>query len=54
MNDGEFDMYLKRLPAFGEHFKSNKHSLLAKILGVYTVNTKYIENVHIMLMENTC
>ncbi len=47
-------MYLERLPAFGEHFKKNKHSLLAKILGIYTVNTSHIENCHIMLMENTC
>lgn len=54
MTDGEFNMYLKRLPAFGEHYKANKNSLLAKILGVYTVNTKYIEDCHIMLMENTC
>jgi hypothetical protein len=54
MTDGEFAMYLKRLPAFGEHYKANKHSLLAKILGVYTVNTEHIEDCHIMLMENTC
>jgi hypothetical protein len=52
MNEGEFKMYLKRLPEFGEHYKKNKDSLLAKILGVFTVNTKYIENCHIMLMEN--
>jgi hypothetical protein len=54
MTDGEFSMYLKRLPAFGEHYKANKNSLLAKILGVYTVNTEHIEDCHIMLMENTC
>jgi len=54
MTDGEFSMYLKRLPAFGEHYKANKNRLLAKILEVYTVNTQHIENCHIMLMENTC
>jgi len=42
MTDTEFKMYLKRLPAFGQHFKTNKNSLLAKILGVYTVNTEHI------------
>jgi len=47
-------MYLKRLPAFGEHYKTNKNSLFAKILGVYTVNTDHIEDCHIMLMENAC
>jgi len=27
--------------------------LLAKIFGVFTINTKYLKQVHVMLMENT-
>ena len=31
----------------------HKNSLLAKIFGVFTVNSSYMQDVHIMLMENT-
>ena len=31
----------------------NKNSLLAKIIGVFTVKCSRMDNVHIMLMENT-
>ena len=27
--------------------------MLAKIFGVFTINTKYMKQVHVMLMENT-
>ena len=44
---------LNLLPAFSTHYKKNKNSLLAKILGVYTVKCSSMDEVHIMLMENT-
>lgn len=53
MTKDELDLYLKVLPKFGEHYKSNENSLLAKIFGVFTVNTEHMSNVHVMLMENT-
>jgi len=53
MTQGELDLYLKKLPAFAEHFANNKNSLIAKIFGVFTVNTKFMKEVHVMLMENT-
>lgn len=46
-------MFLDKLPAFGEHVKSNPNTLLAKIFGVFTVNTNLMKEVHVMLMENT-
>lgn len=53
MTSSELDVFLKRLPQFKEHFLKNKNSLLAKIYGVFTVNTRYMKEVHVMLMENT-
>jgi hypothetical protein len=54
MTDGELDLFLKKLPSFSDHFKTNKNSILAKIFGVFTVNSENMKKVHIMLMENTC
>ena len=53
MTQGELDLYLRLLPKFQKHYEDNKHSLLAKILGVFTINTAYMKEVHVMLMENT-
>ena len=53
MTSCELRLLIDRLPAFVEHFATNKSSILAKILGVFTVNTPQIKDVHIMLMENT-
>ena len=53
MSKVELDVYLSKLPQFCEHFKSNKNSVLAKIFGVFTINTPYNIAVHVMLMENT-
>ena len=36
-----------------KHYKEVPESLLAKILGVFTVKTSKVNAVHIMLMENT-
>ena len=53
MTNQEVKLYLEKLPAFGEHFMKNKNSLLAKIFGVFTVNSPFMQDVNIMLMENT-
>ena len=53
MTEGELDLYLEKLPEFCEHFLHNKQSLLAKIFGVFTINTESMKEVHVMLMENT-
>ena len=53
MTEGELKLFLKKLPAFGIHYKQNPNSLLAKIFGVFTVNTNLMKEVHVMLMENT-
>lgn len=49
----ERDLFLKLLPAFSDHYFQNKNSLLAKIFGVFTVKCDRMDDVHIMLMENT-
>ena len=46
-------MLLKMLPAMSAHFKKNPDSLLAKILGAFTVKIDRTNAVHLMLMENT-
>ena len=43
MTEGELKLFLNRLPAFVDHFTTNKNSLLAKIMGVFTVNTPHLE-----------
>ena len=53
MTQTELDLYLKKLPEFSKHFQTNKNSLLAKIYGVFTINTEFMKKVHVMLMENT-
>lgn len=53
MTKTEKDLYLAKLPAFKDHFLANKNSLLAKIFGVFTINTQLMKEVHVMLMENT-
>ena len=52
MSSGELKLYLSNLEKFQAHYNSNKDSLLSKIIGVFTVKTKYMEKVYIMLMEN--
>ena len=53
MTKGELNLYLKHLEAFGKHYQSCPNSLLAKVFGCFTVSTDYMEDIHIMLMENT-
>lgn len=53
MTTEERDLLLKLIPAMEDHFEKNPTSILAKIVGVFTVNTPHLKNVHIMCMENT-
>jgi len=53
MTPGELKLFLKILPGLARHHKEVPESLLAKILGVFTVKTSKVNAVHIMLMENT-
>ena len=53
MTKEELQLFLDKLPAFGTHVKQNPNTLLAKIFGVFTVNTNLMKEVHVMLMENT-
>ena len=53
MSKGELDLLLKMLPTMSAHFKKCPDSLLAKILGAFTVKTASTDAVHLMLMENT-
>lgn len=53
MSSVELNVYLSKLPEFCEHFQNNKNSVLAKIYGVFTINTESSKGVHVMLMENT-
>lgn len=53
MTNNELELFLDKLPAFGNHIKQNPNTLLAKIFGVFTVKTAQMREVHVMLMENT-
>lgn len=53
MTKQELSLYLNKLPLFSQHIKTNKGTLLAKIFGVFTINSEYMKEVHVMLMENT-
>ena len=53
MTKGELTLFLSILPAYIDHFIKNPNSLLAKIWGVFTVISKTMHKVHIMVMENT-
>ena len=53
MSKGELNLLLGLMEPLAEYFKNNPHSLLAKILGVFTVKSSATNEVHLMLMENT-
>ena len=53
MTRGELDLYMRHLPKFSAHFHANENSLLARIVGTFTINTEHLKQVHVMLMENT-
>jgi 1-phosphatidylinositol-4-phosphate 5-kinase len=53
MSKGELKFFLTILPQYTQHLELNPNSLLAKILGVFTVQQKATDPVFVMLMENT-
>jgi len=44
---------MKMLPDYLEHLKKNKDSLLAKIVGIFTIKTEALDGTTVLLMENT-
>ena len=52
MSDEELNLFLKLHSGLAEHHRKNPMSLLAKIVGVFTVDSSRTSKVHIMLMEN--
>ena len=53
MTKSELELVLKILPNLSEHFINNPNSLLAKIFGVFTIETFRVDKVYVLLMENT-
>ena len=53
MTDEELELFRKLQPALAKHYEKNPMSLLAKIVGVFTVRSSRMSDVHIALMENT-
>ena len=53
MTKSELDVYLKILPDYLKHLSSGKLSLLAPILGAFTLDTPHVGKLHFMVMENT-
>jgi 1-phosphatidylinositol-4-phosphate 5-kinase len=53
MTSSELKCFRRLLPAYKEHLIGNEDSLIAKIYGIFTVKTKRVDEVHLMLMENT-
>lgn len=39
MTNQELVLFISKLPNFIKHFRKNQNSILAKIFGVFTVNT---------------
>ena len=54
MTNTELKRFLKILPYYEIHLLETKESLLARIIGVYTIKMETAgQNVHLMLMSNT-
>ena len=54
MTDLELRRFLDILPYYEIHLQENRHSLLARIYGVYTIKMEaYAQNINLMLMANT-
>ena len=53
MTDEELELFRRLHPALAKHYEKNPMSLLAKIVGVFTVRSRRMSDVHIALMENT-
>ena len=53
ISKSERDLLLKILPNLSKHFMENPNSLLARIFGVFTIETSRVDKVYVLLMENT-
>lgn len=53
VKDEEFKVLMRMLPDYLEHLKQNPTSLLAKIVGIFTIKTEALDKTTILLMENT-
>jgi hypothetical protein len=53
MTESERKQFICILPEYAEHLHLNPNSLLAKILGIFTVKQQSTDPVCVMLMENT-
>ena len=53
MTSGELAIFCKILPKYADYLEKNPRSLLAKILGVFTIKQENTFPVIVMLMENT-
>ena len=52
MSSEELALFKKIHPSLAAHHQKNPFSLLAKIIGVFTVQSSRTSDVHILLMEN--
>ena len=53
MNKTEISTYLRLCRRFIKHYKENPHSLIARIFGVFRVQITGMEDIYVLLMENT-
>jgi hypothetical protein len=53
VTDSELKLVHALVPSYSQYLQTNHHSLLSKILGIFTVEAQKFSKVHIMLMENT-
>lgn len=53
MTEEELSLLESILPQFHQHLKKNPKSLISRIYGVYTVEMRDYEKVHLILMGNT-
>lgn len=52
VNKEEKDTFLRLLPKYHQHLKKNPKSILAKILGIYSIKIEGKDKVYQILMES--
>jgi 1-phosphatidylinositol-4-phosphate 5-kinase len=53
MNGGERSLFLKMLPDYLAHLKTNRNSVIARIYGIFTVKMEDVSPVSLVMMSNT-
>ena len=53
MTSSELALFLRIHPNLAEHYKTVPDSLIAKKFGVFTIQRRGMNSVHVMLLENT-